>query len=273
MSLRFLLILLIIVCSCQIQAKKYVSLSPHLTEILFDLGVGEQLVGTVEHSDYPAAAKDLAIIGNFHQLNIEAIVAYQPDIIFAWPDGNPQLQLDRLADLGLQIFESRPQNLQQLIDEIITIGNLVGKTQRATQLTDAMRYEARQISERFQAKQPMRVFYQIWHQPLRALGSDPWLNDLLSRCGAVNLFAHLPQAFPLVSIEAVLEKQPDIILLPEANQHAANVELWQKWPALSAVKNNNIATINADWLHRYTRRSIQGLSSLCESIDTIRNKS
>ena len=90
------------------QHGRYISLAPHLTEILFELGVGAQIVGTVEHSDFPAEASQIPIIGNHHQLNIEAIVAAEPDVVFIWPDGNPELQLQRLRKAGLTLFESSP---------------------------------------------------------------------------------------------------------------------------------------------------------------------
>ncbi len=268
-----LIILIVILCSSvNCYAKSYITLSPHLTEILFDLEVGEQIVATVEHSDYPEQARDIPTIGNFQGLNIESIVALQPDVIFAWPDGNPDLQLQRLEQLGFHVFKSSPQNLTQLLAEIRAIGKLVNQTERAQQISTELEDEIEHITTLYQSQEQLSAVYQVWHQPLRALGSDPWLNDVLTRCGITNIFSHLPQAYPLVSIEAVVAKQPDIIILPETNKQRANDELWQKWPSVSAVKKEQIVTINADWLHRYTRRSILGISSLCKAVDAIRRK-
>ena len=272
MIIRSILLALLLINATSIQAARYITLSPHLTEILFDLNVGTDTVATVEHSDYPERAKSLPIIGNHQSLNIEAIVALEPDVVFAWPDGNPDLQLQRLSELGITLFRSSPKDLEALITEITAIGELVDQNVRATFLTQQMQSEISKIEAQFRTAQKLNVFYQIWHQPLRALGSDPWLNDLVSRCGANNIFAHLPQAYPQVSIEAVIEKQPDVIILPESNQQAAEQELWQKWPVLNAVKNKHIISINPDWLHRYTSRSIRGLTSLCESLDATRIK-
>ena len=270
MILRYVTLAILIASVNTIQAARYITLSPHLTEILYDLNVGDEIVATVEHSDYPERAKLLPIIGNYQSLNIEAIVALKPDIIFAWPDGNPELQLERLSQLGIRIFRSAPGNLDDLISEIKIIGDMVDQPARAAIITEQMQNKIDDLRASYQQQKAVRIFYQIWHQPLRALGSDPWLNDLVSRCGAENIFAHLPQAYPQVSIEAVVEKQPDVIILPETNQQAAEQELWQNWPVLDAVKKNQIITINADWLHRYTSRSIRGLVSLCESLDAVR---
>ena len=269
---RFIAVTALLCASIGVQAERYITLSPHLTEILYDLGVGEQIVGTVDYSDYPEEAKQLPVIGNFQQLNIESIVALRPDIIFAWPDGNPDLQLQRLEELGLKVFKSGPNDLQQLANEITTIGTLVGKTARATEIHQTILDESARLATRYGSSKPMSVIYQIWHQPLRALGSDPWLIDILHHCGATNIFAHLPQAYPQVSIESVVSKQPDIIILPETSVEAARDELWQKWQSIEAVKQQHIITINADWLHRYTGRSIKGVIALCEAIDSIRNK-
>lgn len=270
MILRYITFALLLASANTLYAARYITLSPHLTEILFDLNVGDEIVATVEHSDYPERAKSLPIIGNHQSLNIEAIVALEPDMVFAWPDGNPELQLQRLTELGIKVFNSAPKTLEALITEINAIGEIVDETVRADFITEQMARQIALITNTYKNSKPLNVFYQIWHQPLRTLGSDAWLNDLVSRCGAENIFAHLPQAYPQVSIEAVIEKQPDVIIVPESNKQIAEQELWQKWPVLNAVKNNHIVSINADWLHRYTGRSIMGLTSLCESLDAIR---
>ena len=272
MITRLLLVITLLCTSIGLQAERYITLSPHLTEILYDLGVGEQIVGTVDYSDYPEEAKQLPVIGNFQQLNIESIVALRPDVVFAWPDGNPDLQLQRLQELGLNVFKSGPKDLQQLANEIKTIGAMVGKSERARIISQTIADESSRLASRYGSAKSMSVIYQIWHQPLRALGSDPWLVDILQHCGATNIFANLPQAYPQVSIESVVSKQPDIIILPETSVEAARDELWQKWQSIEAVKKQQIITINADLLHRYTGRSIQGVIALCEAVDSIRNK-
>lgn len=270
MIIKCITLVILLTSVGSLQAARYITLSPHLTEILFDLNVGDEIVATVEHSDYPERAKSIAIIGNHQSLNIEAIVALEPDVVFAWSDGNPGLQLQRLTDLGIKIFYSAPNDLNALMAEINAIGDLVNQSSRAQFITQQMAKQINSISANYENSAPLNVFYQIWHQPLRALGSDAWLNDLLARCGAKNIFAHLPQAYPQVSIEVVIEKQPDVIIMPQSNKLNAEQELWQNWPMLKAVKNNHIVAINADWLHRFTGRSIRGLTSLCESLDALR---
>jgi ABC-type Fe3+-hydroxamate transport system substrate-binding protein len=135
-----------------------------------------------------------------------------------------------------------------------------------------MQQSVARITTRYQGRDKVRVYYELWYQPLRTLGSDPWLNDLITRCGGVNVFNHLPQSFPLISVEAVLKKDPDLILSPATNMEQSWHDHWSDWPGLKAVKTNSVAYINADWVHRYTSRSIKGLQQLCEIIHEVRLK-
>ena len=137
---RSILICLILLPSWLLADSKVriVTLSPHLVEIVFALGAGEQIVATSEHSDYPEAARDIRTIGNSHSLSIETIVGLQPDIILAWRTGNPELQLQRLADLGVKIFYSKPENTNDLLNEITTIGEFEDRVADQAQLQNQL---------------------------------------------------------------------------------------------------------------------------------------
>ena len=250
---------------------RIITLSPHLTEIVFALGAGEQIVATVEYSDYPEAATKIRTIGNSNSLSIESIVSLEPDIVLAWRTGNPELQLQRIKDLGIRIYYSKPESIHGLINEIQEIGDLIGKEAAAERLTSDMRSEVKAIGSQYSAQQAVSVFYQIWHQPLRSVGNDPWLGHLLEYCGGKNIFAHLSQAFPLVSYEAVISANPDVILVPTKSTTTEETEQWQKWSVLNAVKTQQIHKLNPDLLHRFTPRIIMGLKQLCETIDQIRS--
>lgn len=269
----FLIISLILIIPKPILADtklRLITLSPHLAEIVYALGAGDHIVATVEHTDYPEAAKSIRTIGNSHSINIESIIGLKPDLVLAWRTGNPELQLKRLQDLDTELFYSKPENISELITEINQIGRLIGKQQAAEALTTSMLAEITAIEQKYASKDSVSVFYQIWHQPLRSVGNDPWLSHLLEHCAGKNIFSHLSQSFPLVSYEAVLAKNPDIILVPSKNTSSDETVMWQKWSQLAAVKNDHIEIINPDWLHRFTPRITQGLQQLCESIDKVR---
>ena len=267
---------LLVFLPLQAQKKpRIISLAPHLAEIVFALDAGEQLVATSEHTDFPEAAKSIRTIGNSHSLSLETIIGLQPDIVLAWRTGNPELQLQRLTDLGVTIFYSNPESVADLLEEISDIADLIGAGQAGQQVIKQLAQDVERLRQQYAARKPVNVFYQIWHQPLRTVGNDPWLNELLATCGGQNIFRNLEQSFPLVGYEAVLHKNPDAILIPYKETSSKETQSqetshWRQWHQIEAVKKGHISQLNPDWLHRFTPRITQGLEQLCNTLDTVR---
>jgi len=253
-------------------AKRIIALSPHGVEMLYAIGAGDRIVATIDTADYPAAALKIPHIGNFNGIQIEKIVALQPDLIIAWDSGNKSADLNKLKSLGFEIFYSLPKNIPDIGKELIKIGELTGLKTQAQLVANKINKQHQAIVNRYANKKSVSVFYQLWHDPLRTIGPDNWNESLINDCNGANLFNDTSTPYPIVSLENILTKNPQVIIIPHhSGEVGVKKEIWKKWQNINAVKNNNIFTIDGDLLHRFTPRAIEGLKRLCEAIDLARN--
>ena len=252
-------------------AKKIIALSPHSVEMLYAIGAGDQIIATLEYSDYPPPALSIPRIGNFTGIQIEKIIALQPDLIIAWKSGNKLADLKKIESLGFNIFYSKPENISEISLELIKLGKLTGHSKEAITLAANIADKHQQIIDRFSATEQINVFYQLWHDPLRTIGSGSWLESLINDCNGRNIFNDAESAYPIVSLETILSRNPEVIIIPgHPGTIDTNNSFWDKWQNISAVKHNKIFTIDGDLLHRFTPRAIDGLELLCQSIDNAR---
>ncbi|GLR65067.1 cobalamin-binding protein [Marinospirillum insulare] len=257
-------------------AQRIISLSPHLTENLFATGAGDLIVGTVEYSDYPAAAKQIPLIGGYNQLDIEGILALEPDLILAWHSGNPLAQVERLAGLGIPVYYSEPRSLAGVSHELRQLGRLTGREATAEQAAQAFDAGAEKLKKRYAQQREVRVFYQVWEQPLITLNGEHLISEGLSLCGGVNVFADLKQLVPVISREAVLEQDPEVIMgggikEGEGEKDPAWLIHWQKFTAMQAVKANKLYFIPPSLVQRPTPRFLEGTQIMCDKLQQARN--
>ena len=252
-------------------AQRIISLTPHVTELLFAAGAGAQVVGTVDYSNYPAAALRIARIGDSAQLDLERIVALKPDLIVVWKNGNAQRQLDKLLRLGIPVFYNEPRRLADIARAIEQLGRLAGTEARALPAARAFAARADELQRRFAGRAPVTVFFQIWDRPLMTVSGDHLISDVIRLCGGRNVFAGLKALTPEISTEAVLDVDPEAIagVTAEAGQ-SENLELWKKWPRRTAVARGNLFLIHSDLISRSTPRILDGAERLCEQLDTAR---
>ena len=253
-------------------ARRIISLSPHITEILFAAGAGQSIVGVVEYSDYPQAAKALPRIGNFNAFDLEAILALHPDLIVAWHSGNPIAPVEKLRRLGIPVFLSEPRALEDVATNLQRLGRLAGTESVADGVAENFLRELSQLRRQYQDKQPVSVFYQIWHRPLMTINHQHMISQAISLCGGQNVFADLPVLDSRISLEAVLAADPQVIIgggvavsYPQWKQD------WRQWPQLQAVRSGNLFEMPADILQRQSPRILQGVKTLCEIIDQVRH--
>jgi len=253
-------------------AQRIVSLAPHNTENLFTAGAGEQIVGTVDHSDFPKQALDIQRIGNYKQVNIEAILGLKPDLIVAWSSGNTDESVQRLIDLGLPVFYSEPETFEQIISNVERLARLSGNLERAAPRLTEMRKTYQALQTEYAGKQPVRVFYQVWDQPLITLNGEHSVSHAFELCGGINVFTDEPTIAPRINIEGVIAKNPQIILLAghSAAQSVGWIDTWAKWPSIDAVAADQVKHIDADVINRPTQRFLEGTRQICELIDTAR---
>jgi len=254
-------------------ARRIVSLAPHVTELLFAAGAGERIVGAVDYSDYPEAAKRIPRVGDNRQLDLERIVTLKPDLIVVWLHGNAQRQLDKLVTLGIPVFYNEPRRLADIARAIRQMGELAGTEVVAQQAAAEFVAREAKLRARYGGRAPVRVFYQIWERPLMTVNGRHLISDVMRLCGGQNVFGELKPLVPTVSTEAVLTADPEAIVTAIIDGRVQNgLEAWKKWPRLTAVARDNFFYIPTDFISRHTPRILEGAARICEALDAARTR-
>ncbi len=244
--------------------QRIISLTPHLTELLFAVGAGTQVVGVDSASDYPEAAQSLPRVGDYSRINFERILALKPDLVMVWVGGNRAADIHGLKKMGLPVLHTQATQLKDVARLLRLIGNVSGHAEQGeTAARDFMtRLAALQVKS--PPRPPVKVFYQVWDRPLMTVGGTHWISDALTLCGARNVFSDLRALSPAVSLEAVLQRAPGLIVsgtdAPDMRRQ------WQRYASLPAVENQAFVRLDADRLHRLTPRLIEGVAELCAAV-------
>lgn len=243
---------------------RIVSLTPHLTELLFAVGAGGQVVGVDSASDFPPAAQKLPRIGDYSRINFERILALKPDLLIVWLDGNRAADIHGLKKMGLPVLHTRATRLDDVARLLRLIGKVTGHGQRGDAAADDFSRRLAALRVQPARQPPVGVFYQVWDRPLMTVGGSHWISDALALCGARNVFADLRGLSPVVSREAVLQRAPELIV---SGSDAPDMrDKWLRFPGLPAVKNRAFVRVNADRLHRPTPRLLEGVAGLCGAL-------
>ncbi len=252
-------------------AQRIISLAPHVTELLYATGAGKYIVGTVSYSDYPAAAKKLPRVGSYNAFDLEAIVALQPDLIVAWQSANPAAALEKLQALSIPVFFSEPRRLEDVATNLERLGKLTANEVTANTVSATFRRKLAGLRSKYRSAREVSVFYQVWHQPLMTISGEHIISQVIGLCGGRNVFASLSTLAPKISLEAVLRKDPEVIVAGNsALNYSGWKDDWRRWPALRAVKNDHLFYVNPDIIQRHTPRILQGAGVLCKQIETVR---
>lgn len=251
-------------------ARRIVSLAPSLTELLFVAGAGNWIYGVSEYSDFPPQAQGIPVVGRFDLLDMEAIVGFNPDLIVAWRSGNPRAAVQRLIDLGFNVYIAEPTTLDSIPEHIEKFATLAGTQRTGMQASAYFREQLEVLRERHRDAERVSVFYQVWNDPLISVGGHELINDIISLCGGENIFGDLGLA-PKVSEEAVLQRNPQAIIA--SGMDIARPEWlddWRRWPQLQAVANDHLFFIPPDFVQRHSLRVLSGALQMCAHLDTVR---
>lgn len=243
-------------------ARRVVSLAPSLSEIMLELHAEDRLVGVLDGGERPAALAALPSVGHYGQVQLERVVALAPDLILLWPDSVGAPMQQRLEQLGIPLLVIEPRRLDELADVFEQIGPRVGHRVEGQALARRFRDGLAELRQRYRREPPLPVFYQVWDHPLYTLGGRQIVSDALALCGARNLFADLDLPAPQVGIEAVLQRQPRVILVSEPAQAAA----WQAWPQLPAVTAGQVWAVPDRGLERPSFQMLGATRALCERL-------
>lgn len=264
------LIVLLFLCDHSTSSDKklrIVSLAPSTTEILFALGLDNEIVGVSQFCNYPKAAQSKERVGTFSEPNIEKILFLRPDIIFC--TGLEQVVIiEKLKQLNLNICVSDPSDTNELFDSIEEIGELTNKKKAAGILIRKMQADIENltsITRRIPKDSRLKVFVEIWHDPIMTVGSSSFVDELISLAGGRNIANDTKRAYSVFSAEEVIKRNPDCIILAYMDQ-PGSIEIVKRrlgWKNISAVKNNRIYNdIDPDLFLRPGPRITEGLKEI-----------
>ena len=266
-------LLLLAVCAANVvlaaPAKRVIALSPHSVEMLYAIGVGESILATTDHTDYPPAALSIPQIGGNHGILIERVIELNPDLVVVWGSGNKAEDIARLKSLGFKIFNSDPKSLEAVATDLKALGELTDHSDEANRVADDYLIELAKLRRRNATKEDVKVFYQLWSTPLMTVSKNSWIQQIIDVCHGDNVYIDAASDYPQVSLESVLLKMPEVILQSQDKGNILGVD-WSRWQEIPAVNNKHIYQLNADLLHRATPRALLGVNALCEALDKAR---
>lgn len=257
------------VVTLQKPAQRVIAMAPHVTELLFTAGAGDKIVGAVTYSDYPEAARKIPRVGDNRLIDMERVAAMKPDLIVIWMHGGFERQIEGLRKLGIPLFHSEPTKLEGIADNVVRLGQLMGTETVANAAAEDIRQQFAAMTRQYAKRPPVRLFYQVWDKPLYTLSNKSIVSDAIRLCGGVNIFADLKVTAPVVSVEAVLQENPEAIFGTSEKDYGS-INLWKPYPNMLAVKNNNLFRLEGELLNRAGPRMVTGTKALCEKIEEAR---
>lgn len=248
---------------------RIVSLDPGATAMLVAVGAGSQLVGTIEYSGQSASETELAMIGTADAVDMERLIALRPDVVLVWPDGNNPAQIATIERLGLPVYRQEAVTLQGIVDSLRRLGRLTGTAGEADREAGALEAKLAALRKEYAgAAHPPTALLEVWDQPLYTVGGRELMSDALRICGVRNAFADLPQRAPAIGVEAVLTRDPDMIIAtpPPGERGAAWLARWQRYPSLRAVKTGRLLVFDDPRLSALGPGVIEATAALCGKI-------
>lgn len=254
-------------------ARRIVALAPHIVENLYSAGAGDWLVGAVDYCDYPEAAKKIPRVGAISAYSLEAIVALKPDLVVMWNSGLGGKVLPKFLELGLTVYANDPQTLDDIPRSLRDFGVLAGAPEQGEKAAAEFSARLQKLRQNHSARQPLSVLYQVWNQPLQTLNNDHIISDIIQLCGGTNAFGDAASIAPIISIESVITRNPDLILASGMGEEKPEwLDDWKKYTGLTAVKNADLYFVPPDIIQRHTVRILDGAERVCAALAVARGK-
>lgn len=244
---------------------RIVTLAPHLAELVFAVGAGAQLVGVSAYTDYPEAAARLPVIGDAFVVDQEQLSLLKPELLLAWESGTPAHAIDELRSHGYRVEAIRTRTLADIATALQRIGALTGRDADALAVATGFEDGLDELSARYAGANTISVFYQVSARPLYTINASHYVSEIIDRCGGANIFADLNELAPIVAVEAVIERNPEVMLASsDAGEDAFAV--WQRWPVLAANRHGNQFWIPANEVGRPTPRLLAAGQAICKAL-------
>ena len=252
--------------------QRIVSLAPAATSMLSAAGAGGELVGTIEYSGQPASEKKLANVGSAYAVDLERLIALKPDVVVVWPDGNNPAQIATIERLGIPVYRQEAVTLDGIGDSLRRLGRLTGMAGAADRAASALELKLAGLRKQYaNVRHPPTVLLEVWDKPLYTVGGRELMSDALGVCGARNVFAELPRRAPAIGIEAVLARNPDMIIAAAPpGQGASWLAEWRRFPSLQAVRTGRLMAFEDQRLSGLGPGVIDATAAMCRKIAALR---
>ena len=255
--------------------KRIVSLAPNITEILFGLGLDEEIVGVSTHCNFPEKAKTKVRVGSYTSLDYEKITSVKPDLIIATGVGNTRDMVDRLEQLGLSTYVIYPKNFEDTLKNTIHIGQVVNREKEARAVVEGMKKRSHKVIELTKDLPRPKVFVQIGDAPLVTVGKGSFADDLIRIAGGENIAEDEKEVYPRFGMEEILKRSPEVIVISSMNPEGDYQKVlreWNRWKMIPAVKNGRVHIMNSDLIDRPSPRIVDGLEDLARILHPERFK-
>ena len=251
-------------------AERIITLAPNLAELVFAAGAGSHLEAVVEYSNFPSQVGQIPRVGDAFRIDLERIIEFEPDLVIAWKSGNPQTALQKLQQLGMNVWQveiTRPEEIAVVVENISVAA---GTQDRGLPVARYLRDRLEQLKQNNAGKTTVDYFYQISARPLYTINGEHIISRSLEICGGHNVFSDLPALAPQISREAVVLVNPQAMIAPHVHGDPPELAVWQTWPQLQAVQNRAMLYLPADEINQATPRLLDSIDLACKLLDDVR---
>ncbi len=247
------------------QPQRIVSLAPSITETLYYLGLEDRVVGVTQFSYYPPEATLKPKVGSYVDVNVEKILTLSPDLVIGTMDGNEAEKVYLLEEAGIAVFIVNPRNVRQAVDTVATVGHVCGISEKGAALSLQLSKRVDNIIAKTRGRKKTLVFLQINLKPIMTVNKNTYLNDLIQLAGGENIAKDEPITYPRISLEEVIRKKPEAIIISSMDRGGQFQEAkseWERWTTIPAVKNQRVHLIDSDLVDRPSPRIVEGLEMI-----------
>ncbi|MFB3920330.1 MAG: ABC transporter substrate-binding protein [Terriglobia bacterium] len=248
--------------------QRLVSLAPSITETLFALGVGENIVGDTDYCDYPPEAKLKPHVGPILNPNLERIVALKPDLVLGSPEANRRETADRLAGFGIPLYGVTAHSVDEMLGSIEDLGRVLAREDQSNRLTANLRRRIEAVEKCVAPLRRPRVLFVVWYRPLTTAGPKTFISDVIRRAGGISIAEDLKGEWPRMSLEEALHRDPDVILFPRAESFSPSLEEFLKlpgWREMRAVKQRKMYFVS-EAIIRPSPRLVDALEEVARAL-------
>ena len=259
------------------RAPGIISLSPGATELLFAAGAGDRVMAVDQHSDFPAAVKQLPNVGGYPNVNVEAILAMKPDLVVVWTGGNSPKVIEQLESLGISTFHIDVVDFADIAQAIRLLGQVAGTEKAAERVVSDFTNRLHTLHSDYGHREPVSVFFEIWRSPLMTVGNGLVIDDVISLCGGRNIYGDVSGRIPKIGVESLITRDPQVIIgsdpkgdTPQTRK--ALLDYWSQWQSLQAVQRQQLFSLPSDLIARPTPRILEGAEMICRQLQVVRSK-